>query len=317
MKVAHSTHTPTQETRSWMQRNRWLLWRRVSQLSILGLFMLGPLAGIWIVKGNLSSSLILDRLPLTDPHLLLQVLLTGQVPERAAFIGALIVILTYALIGGRVFCSWACPVNLITDLAAWLRRKLDLKAGAQLSRSVRYWVLGLTLILATSTGTLVWEFLNPVSMAHRGLIFGMGLGWLVLLGVFLFDLLVAKQGWCGRLCPVGAFYSLVGIKSPLRVVAARRDDCDDCMDCFKVCPEPQVIRPALKGAPQGISPVILGINCTNCGRCIDVCDRKVFRFGNRYAVTSGSDALGAGGAPGQAAHRVSSLPGSPSGLVSN
>lgn len=282
-------------TRGWLARHRWLLLRRISQLAILGLFLLGPLAGVWIVKGNLSSSLTLDWLPLTDPHLLLQVLLTGQVPERSAFIGALIVICAYLLIGGRVFCSWVCPVNLITDLAAWLRRKLDLKAGAQLSRSTRYWVLGLTLVLAAGTGTLVWEIFNPVSLAHRGLIFGMGLGWLVLLGVFLFDLLVAKHGWCGRLCPVGAFYSLLGLKSLVRVSAARREQCDDCMDCFAVCPEPQVIRPALKGAPKGIGPVILDINCTNCGRCIDVCDRGVFQFGSRFAVTAGSDGIEAKG----------------------
>ena len=88
-------------------------------------------------------------------------------------------------------------------------------------------------------------------MLHRGLIFGMGAAWLVVLAVFLFDLLVSRRGWCGHLCPVGAFYSLLGTRSPLRVRADRRDQCNDCMDCFAVCPEPQVIRPALKGADKG------------------------------------------------------------------
>jgi len=32
----------------------------------------------------------------------------------------------------------------------------------------------------------------------------------------------------------------------VRVAAPNRKACDDCMDCFAVCPEPQVIRPALK-----------------------------------------------------------------------
>lgn len=309
---------PTQQPkpRGWYERNRWLLWRRVSQLAILGLFFLGPLAGIWLVKGNLSSSLTLDWLPLTDPHLLLQVLLTRQLPERAAFIGALIVILFYALIGGRVFCSWVCPVNLITDLASWLRRRLDLKSSVQISRSTRYWVLGLTLVLAAGTGTLVWELVNPVSVLHRGLIFGMGLGWLLLVGVFLFDLLVAKHGWCGRLCPVGAFYSLLGYRSLVRVGAVRRAACDDCMDCFNVCPEPQVIRPALKGAAKGIGPVIREINCTNCGRCIDVCDREVFEFGGRNAMTTATDGMeGGGDATALEGHRSPELA-APRGLVS-
>ena len=44
----------------------------------------------------------------------------------------------------------------------------------------------------------VWELINPVSMAHRGIIFGMGLAWVVLLGVFLFDLLISRHGWCGN-----------------------------------------------------------------------------------------------------------------------
>jgi ferredoxin-type protein NapH len=52
------------------------------------------------------------------------------------------------------------------------------------------------------------------------------------------------------------------------------------MDCFAVCPEQQVIRPALK-AVGGTGPIILEANCTNCGRCIDVCSKDVFRFGLR------------------------------------
>ncbi len=70
----------------------------------------------------------------------------------------------------------------------------------------------------TATGTIVWEFVNPVSMLHRGLLFGVGLAWLVVLAVFLFDLLVAPRGWCGHVCPVGAFYGLIGKACP----AARR-----------------------------------------------------------------------------------------------
>ena len=51
---------------------------------------------------------------------------------------------------------------------------------------------------------------------------------------------------------------------------------------FEVCPEPQVIRPALKGADKGLGPVILAANCTNCGRCVDVCGKDVFRFDLRF-----------------------------------
>jgi ferredoxin-type protein NapH len=131
------------------------------------------------------------------------------------------------------------------------------------------------------TGTLAWEMVNPVSMLHRGLFFGLGFAWLVLLAVFLFDLFVMRHGWCGHFCPVGAFYSLIGKLSVMRIVLPQRKACNDCMDCFAVCPEQQVIRPALK-AIDGTPPIILDSACTNCGRCIDVCSKDVFTFGARF-----------------------------------
>ena len=263
--------------KGWLAAHKWLLLRRASQLGILALFLLGPLAGIWIVKGNLAYSLTLDFLPLTDPYVLLQSLLTGHVPEKLGLIGVAIVIGFYVLVGGRSYCAWVCPVNMVTDFAAWLRQRFGIKSGARFSRQTRYWILAMTLLLAAATGTIAWEMVNPVSMLHRGLIFGLGTAWTIILAVFLFDLFVSPDGWCGHLCPVGAFYSLIGKTSLVRVNAAQRAACNDCMDCFVVCPEPQVIKPALKGAAKGLGPVITSANCTNCGRCIDVCSKEVFR----------------------------------------
>jgi ferredoxin-type protein NapH len=268
--------------KGWLAAHKWLILRRLSQFSILGLFLLGPLAGIWIVKGNLASSLTLDVLPLTDPYVILQSALAGQWPMTTAITGAVIVTVFYFLVGGRVYCSWVCPVNIITDTAAWLRNKLGLKGGARFSRDARFWLLGATLLLAMITGTVAWELVNPVSMLFRGLIFGMGMAWGVILAIFLLDLFVSKRAWCGSLCPVGAFYSLLGHSSLLRVSAVRREACDDCMDCFVVCPEHQVINSALKEIPTGTGPMILSSQCTNCGRCIDVCAENVFQFDLRF-----------------------------------
>lgn len=270
------------QVKGWLGAHKWLLLRRLSQLGILALFLAGPLLGVWIVKGNLAASMTLDVLPLTDPHVLLQSILSGVTPELSAIIGVVIVLVLYFLVGGRVYCSWVCPVNMITDLASWLRRKLGIRATSNISRNARYWMLGMTLILPlVVSGGIVWELVNPVSMMFRGIVFGMGGAWLILLGVFLFDLLVAKDGWCGHLCPVGAFYNLVGRKSLLKVNAANRQACDDCNECFAICPEPHVIKPALKGAKKGLGPVILSSDCTNCGRCIDICGKYVFSYGVR------------------------------------
>ncbi|PKO89906.1 MAG: quinol dehydrogenase ferredoxin subunit NapH [Betaproteobacteria bacterium HGW-Betaproteobacteria-12] len=268
--------------KGWLRAHRWLLLRRLTQLGILALFLLGPLAGIWIVKGNLNYSYTLDFLPLTDPYVALQSALTGHLPETLGLAGVAIVVVFYLLLGGRIYCSWVCPVNMVTDAAGWLRGRLGIKGSAHISRATRYWMLGMTLLGSALTGVVLWELINPISMLHRGLIFGLGTAWMVVLAVFLFDLLVMSRGWCGHLCPVGAFYSLLGRWSPVRVAAPARQACNDCMDCFAVCPEPQVIRPALKGEAQGVGPVILAANCTNCGRCIDVCSKEVFTFSLRF-----------------------------------
>lgn len=265
-----------------LRANKWLLLRRFSQFGILALFLVGPLAGIWIVKGNLNYSHTLDFLPLTDPYVALQAAMTGHFPEKLGWLGVAIVVAFYLLVGGRAYCSWVCPVNPVTDAAGWLRDRLGIKGSAHLSRNTRYWILGMTLAGSAATGVVLWELINPVSMLHRGLIFGLGAAWTVVVAVFLFDLFVMSRGWCGRLCPVGAFYSLLGRWSPVRVSAPQRSACNDCMDCFEVCPEPQVIRPALKGEEKGVGPVILAANCTNCGRCIDVCSKEVFSFGLRF-----------------------------------
>ncbi|GAB4345382.1 MAG: quinol dehydrogenase ferredoxin subunit NapH [Gammaproteobacteria bacterium] len=269
--------------KGWIAAHKWLLLRRVSQIAILGLFLLGPLAGIWWIKGNLSASLFLDTVPMTDPFIFLQSLLAGHVETASAAVtGVLIVLAFYLVVGGRVFCSWVCPVNLVTDTAFWLRRRLGLRSTAKLGRNTRYWLLVMTLVMAFATGTLAWELVNPVSIVHRSLIFGMGFAWLMILAIFLFDLFVARRGWCSHLCPQGALYGLIGYLSPVRVRADRRAACDDCKECYVVCPEPQVITPALKGGVKGLGPVISSGVCTNCGRCIDVCAEDVFQFGTRF-----------------------------------
>ncbi|HPU21174.1 MAG TPA: quinol dehydrogenase ferredoxin subunit NapH [Alicycliphilus sp.] len=276
--------------KGWWSAHRWLLLRRSVQLGVLALFVAGPWLGWWVVKGNLNYSLTLDTLPLADPLVMLQSLLTGHVPERNAIIGVAIVLAFYLLVGGRVYCAWVCPVNIVTDAASALRRRLDIRGGGDLPRQTRYWMLALILALAAGTGSIVWELVSPVSLLPRGLIFGMGGGWLLIAGIFLFDLFVMKRGWCGHLCPVGAFYGLLGRVGLVRVSATRREDCNDCLDCFTACPEQHVIRLPLKGAHKGVGPMIKDSDCTSCGRCIDVCAKDVFQFVPRFAPNADDQA---------------------------
>ena len=266
--------------RGWLAVHKWLIARRITQASILLLFMVGSWTGFYILKGTLSSSLLLETIPMTDPLLFLQMLAAGFTGiANTAIIGTAIILTGYLIVGGRVYCSWVCPVNMVTDLAWWTRRKLRIKTKVAMKRSFKYWMLALVLIVAFVSGTLAYELVNPVSILHRGIIFGMTTGWVLIAAIFAFDVFVMKQGWCGHICPMGTFYGLVGHYSPLRVHATARAKCDDCMDCFEVCPEPQVIPPALKGEKAGRSPIISTGDCTNCGRCIDICHADVFHYG--------------------------------------
>ncbi len=272
------------DAKGWLGAHRFLILRRLSQLFFLGLFLLGPWMGIWWVKGNLSGSLTFDVLPLTDPFVFAQSLAAGHWPEMTVALGALIVVAAYALVGGRVYCSWVCPINPVTDLAHWLHIRLGMPKGWQPKPATRHWVMVAALAASAATGTIAWELVNPVSMVFRGLVFGLGFAWAFVLAIFLFDVVVSRRGWCSHLCPVGAAYGVVGKASLLRVTASNRQACNDCMDCYAVCPEMHVISPALNGSDEA-SPIIINSDCTNCGRCIDVCATDVYAFTHRFDTT--------------------------------
>ncbi len=281
--------------KGWLKAHQWLIARRASQIGILGLFLMGPVGGFWILQGNLANSKLLGVIPLLDPIVFLQMLVAGLGGLTiSAVLGAVIITAFYAIIGGRAYCSWVCPVNMITDTSRYLRRRLNIKGGSKLKRETRYFMLVAVLIAAAMTGTLAYELVNPVALMHRGILFGFGLGWVVLVGIFAFDLLFTKDGWCGHLCPMGALYGLIGTTSLIRIRADARENCDDCMECYEVCPEMHVIPAALKSA-RGEGPVILSSDCTNCGRCIDICDEDVYHFGLRFPnIASGEERLAEG-----------------------
>lgn len=262
-----------------LHRSRWLIARRVVQVLALAAFLAGPWAGLWVARGTIASSEWFGVLPLTDPFVALQALLAHRSLAWSALIGAGLVAAFYVLAGGRSFCSWVCPINPVTDLAAWLRATLRLPSllgNRRPDRRLRYAVLAFSLAISALLGSVAWETVNPITLLHRALLFGLAGGYGVALAVFLFDLLVVPRGWCGHACPVGAFYGLLGRASALHVSAPRRDACTQCGDCFRACPEPHVIAPALYGAAHGRAPTILSADCTRCARCLDVCEENVF-----------------------------------------
>jgi len=254
---------------------KYLLARRVTQITILFLYFGANAYGWKMLVGNLSSSSLFGLIPLSDPYAILQMFAAGALISSNLLIGGGIIFLFYAVIGGRAFCSWVCPINIVTDAANYLRRALGFDKVSKkppAKRNSRYWVLAISLVISAILGVAAFEFVSPISMIHRGLVFGMGLGWAAAVVIFLFDLLVLKDGWCGHICPLGGFYSLVG-KFRLLKVKHDHEKCTACMECKLVCPEKQVLHMITKES----IPVLSG-ECTNCGRCIDVCNDDALGF---------------------------------------
>lgn len=262
-------------------KHRFLIARRIVQLSLMLLYVGGNIWGWTILQGNLSASLFLNSVPLSDPFATLQMFFAGAVVSANIIVGAFIVTAFYFAVGGRVFCSWVCPVNFITDSANYVRRKLGLnqiEKKQPASRNIRYYVLVLSLILSYVLGVTAFELISPISVTHRGIIFGLGFGWAMMLVIFLFDLLILKNGWCGYVCPLGGFYSVVGKFSLIRV---NHDEpkCTACMKCKEICPESQVLWMVGKQSLQ-----VLSGECTNCGRCVEVCDDDALNFSLRTQI---------------------------------
>ncbi len=267
---------------------RYMIYRRAVQFVTLLLFF-GTFHWGWslfdkpLLAGNLSGSDIVGLIPLADPFAVLQIFITGHMLETRVIIGALIVLGIYALIGGRVWCSWVCPINPITDFAGWLRNKLGVSNAISFNRNLRYTVLALALILSFITSVAAFEWVSPISMVHRGIVYGLGLGWMAIVGIFLFDLLILKHGWCGHVCPLGAFYAQVGRVAQVRI-AFDTPTCTHCGECARVCPEPQVLN--LKKA--SIAHMVASGECTNCGRCVSVCPEDTLKFDLRSHIKKSS-----------------------------
>ena len=105
--------------------------------------------------------MLLDTVPLTDPLITAESLVTGYLPEITTIIGALVIVIFYAIVASKAFCSWVCPMNMVTDAAAWLRRKLGIRQSLKISRQLRYVILAVILVGSAITGNTLMGVDKP------------------------------------------------------------------------------------------------------------------------------------------------------------
>ena len=211
---------------------------------------------------------------LSDPLAVLNFSAANHYFNGAFFLTALIpIVLT--IIFGRFFCGWICPATFLYELnsnvAAWLNKRDYIFGQRRFDRRYKYIVLFILLLLSMFTGTVLTASVYPPAIIGREIYYaialqGFGLGAVFFIFTLLFDLLVARRGFCRYLCPGGALYSLLG---RYRIVRIKRivENCNDCEKCNAVC------EFALD--PMGDD---FGQECNNCTACVAVCPSEALTF---------------------------------------
>ena len=254
-----------------MSFRRWWLPRRLVQCGAL-LLIATPLFGWSFFQGNLASASLLG-LKLSDPLAFLQVVLAAKIVVPA-FAGAVLLVLAlYFFTGGRSFCGWICPVNLLTELADPLRQRLTGERFVW-SPAAKYGTLAVTLGLTVINGAPLFEVLSPIGVVSRAVAFASYSGLALLGGILFLEIAGARRVWCRSLCPLGGFYALIGRYSPLKIRFIE-ERCTHCGACEPVCFVEEVLEASLQwGAPSVDSG-----ECSRCARCIDACPTDALRFG--------------------------------------
>ncbi len=244
-------------------------------------------------------------------------------PQDFIYLTGLLVISALSLflftaVAGRLWCGFACPQTVYTEIFLWIERKVEGERGARikldgapmsLEKLVKKWFKHLLWIsLAMWTGFTFVGYFTPIK--ELGLEFlqtRMG-SWEVFWVFFYGGATYGNAGFlreqvCKYMCPYARFQSAMFDRDTLivsydtargepRGARSRKADlstlalgaCVDCTLCVQVCPTGIDIR-------QGLQ-----YECIGCAACVDVCDtvmdkmnypRGLIRFTTQNAMTSG------------------------------
>jgi cytochrome c oxidase accessory protein FixG len=238
-------------------------------------------------------------------------------------ISALMLFLVTA-VAGRVFCGYACPQSVYTEMFMWIERKIEGDRSARMKLdqlscpSPRRIALKAAkhsawIALALWTGFTFVGYFTPIrTLTFEVLNFSLGpwqLFWILFYGLATYG----NAGWmreqvCKYMCPYARFQSAMFDKDTLTVTydsergekrgsrskqadykALGLGTCVDCNICVQVCPTGIDIRNGLQ------------YECIGCALCIDACDqvmdkmeypRGLIRYTTEHALTEKLDRHG-------------------------
>jgi len=234
----------------------------------------------WIRIGG--EPLLLLDVPARRFHVFGLVLL----PDELFYLWLILAVATLALffftaLAGRLWCGWACPQTVLTDLFAGLARWIQGYTRTGRPARVAPWRVVLTHVVWVGFALvlgfhLVGYFRSPYQLLDdlgRGTPSPVASGfWLAASVLAWLDLVVVKQSFCKYLCPYARFQSVLFDSDTLVVGYDRArgeprgkrgkvaGDCIDCGLCVAVCPTGIDIREGLQ------------MECIACTQCIDACN---------------------------------------------
>jgi len=163
------------------QRRRWLTLIAVNMLFVVSFYF-----DVQLLEGAMTASRFVG-FHLADLNSALQVTLAYKEMVLNLVIGTTTVFILWLLLGGRTFCSWACPYHLLSEWAEylhlWLVKKKIIKNHTMHrgTRSVFYIIFALMALLS---GYTMFETISPTGILSRALIYGPGVA-LIWVGLLL------------------------------------------------------------------------------------------------------------------------------------
>ena len=184
-----------------------------------------------------------------------------------------ILALLSAVLLRKSFCSWVCPVGLISEFLARLGRKIcgrNLLVWRWLDRplqSLKYLLLAFFVwAICTMSAEALQAFIqspyNKVADVKMGLFFvNLGAVGITVMVILVVGSVFVQGLWCRYLCPYGALLGLFSWMSPVRI-RRQAESCTECSLCDKAC---------MARLPVSKLSVVRSVECTGCVDCLAVC----------------------------------------------
>ena len=214
-------------------------------------------------------------LPITALMGLYLFFLSGQIhPVHPAALFLLVAFIAMSITFGKAFCSWVCPVGLLSEVLGDLgekimRRRLKLpRVIDYILRSIKYLLLGFFVyaIFGAMGESALRAFLdsdyNQVADVKMYYFFAdiSQFSLIVIVALVVLSIPI-RNFWCRFLCPYGALLGMIGLLSPARIKRNPKT-CIDCTKCAKVCPSFIKVDEV---------KTVISDECTSCVQCVDAC----------------------------------------------